>query len=90
MFLPSRAYLVETVSKQCICGVHNYYDGLADHLFHSQSGSLWHHALLNLKSDSILDAGVTACGFTLLMHKMYINTGLPNDFPSRSTMMKAC
>ena len=89
MFLPTRAYSVKTTSIICGgCGKENFYDGLADHLFHTASGTLWHHALLNMKTNSILDSGVTGCAFIKLCHKMYVDMGSPANFPTQSTPMR--
>ena len=89
LYFPSRAYEVKSVTTTCgSCGTDNHYDGLDDHIFNSASGTLWHHALLNMKTTSILVAGVTGCGWSEIMANMYIDTGSPADFPTQQTMMK--
>ena len=90
VYCPSRAFEIEVCTFTCEnkeCESVNYYDGVTDHIFNSYSGSLFHHALLNEKTNSVYRSGVTGCAFVEIKSRTYRDCGSPVDFPTQATIM---
>ena len=66
LFCLDRAHKVMVATWRCLkpgCNTINHFDGCTAHIFNSNGGSLWQHALLNQKRNTIRDPGVTGCAW---------------------------
>ena len=83
IFASDRAYKCVVDIYVCKkCGRENYYDGYHDHLYNYDSKIIYHHSLLNEKTNDIhLAQGSSWLAFTSIKQRLYIDNGSPQAFP---------